>query len=369
MSVLFWVSLVLLVYPLAGYPLILGAARLFARTPRPADSAYTPRVSVLLSVYNEENVIAGKIRNFLDQDYPEDNLELLIVSDASEDGTDTAIAPFMSERVRLLRQEQRGGKTTALNRAVQEARGEILFFTDADSMLRADCLRILVRSFADPSVGLVSGRSLYLDESGRETGGSLYRRYEEWLKEHEGALFGIAGADGAVYAMRKSLYRHLPPDHINDLAHPMHVVLEGGRAVAQPGAVVTEPDSHGSGAFARQTRIMAQSWRIFLAHARPLLKAKRYGYLWQFLSHKVLRWLALPWLILLAVSAWSLAGALPALALAGLVLLCALAALDSKAGKSGRLAGMFLLQSLAGSYGLLRLLRGQSFVTWNPRGK
>lgn len=369
MTILFWLCAFLLVYPLCIYPLILvlpcgrrTIASSFALEER-------PHVSMLLSVYNEKDVIEQKINNFLSLDYPVDKLELLVISDGSDDGTDEIVRQHSSERIRLLRQEGRGGKTRALNLAAQEARGDILFFTDADSMLKSDCMIKLTAPFANPEVGLVSGRSVYMGTDGRETTSSLYRRYEEWQKQREGERYGIAGADGAVYAMRKALYKDLPPEIINDLVHPIQVILAGKRALAQPDALVYEPGEENRAEFSRQTRIMAQSWRVFLRHIQPLAQKQCYGFLWQFFSHKILRWMALPLLLLFTVCALLLPGPVASLGLGGVLALFVLAATGEKAGTAGRVCRLFLLQSAAGIYGLFRLCRGESFVTWNPRSE
>ncbi len=367
--------LILPAYAFCGYPLLLA---LLDRPPAkpgrdPVDATDPPSISVLLSVYNEQAAIARKIENFLELEYPADKLEMLVVSDGSTDATEDMAAPYLDERVRLLRQDGRRGKTAALNLAASQAGGELLFFTDADAMLRADCLRRLAGAFADPAVGLAGGRSLYLDGNGRETAGSMYRRYEEWIKEREGRLWGIAGADGAVYALRRELYAPLPPECINDLIHPVQAVLAGKKAVAVPGALALEPasESGGGSELARQTRIMAQSWLIALRCTPELLRHRRWGFLWQFFSHKILRWLVLPLLGLAAALALRLPGTLPALTLAGMAALCPAAWLGFR-GKGGRLcraAWLFLVQSLAAMLGLFRLARGDRFVTWTPKGQ
>ncbi|MDL2274589.1 glycosyltransferase [Desulfosarcina sp. OttesenSCG-928-G10] len=367
MTFLFWLSAILLIYPLFLYPLLLALPWGRRRSAVRSHFAEVPHVSMLLSVFNEKDVIAQKINNFLALDYPLDRLELIIVSDGSDDGTDDIVGALASERIRLLRQEGRGGKTLALNRAAKEARGDILFFTDADSMLKNDCITQLTAFFADPDVGLVSGRSVYVGNDGRETTGSLYRRYEEWLKEREGRRYGIAGADGAVYALRKELYRPLPSDIINDLVHPIQVVLAGKRALAHPDALVCEPGEEGNAEFSRQTRIMAQSWHVFLHYVYALVKEKRHGFLWQFISHKILRWIALPLLFVFAISALALPGVIPGFGLSGAIVGFVLAGFGNRAGTAGRVCRLFVLQSAAGIYGLFRLWRGASFVTWKPR--
>ncbi len=382
MTLLFWFFAFLLVYPLIIYPLGLYIGHFLRqksaqKMTTPASQNPFPTVSILLSVHNEQAVIKEKIENFLALDYEADNLELLIISDQSTDDTHAIIQSYAHEpRIRLLCQEKRGGKTLALNRAAQEARGEILFFTDADSMLNADALKILLTPFTHAqkgaSVGLVSGRSVYIDALGKQSTGSLYRRYEEWIKSYEGELFGIVGADGAIYALRKSLYQELAPSIINDLAHPIQVVLAGKLALAEPHALVCEPAEDDGSAFDRQTRIMAQSWHVFFTYARPLWQAKRWGFLWQCLSHKVLRWLALVWLLGFGISTLSLLSTghiFASLGLLGLMTLLLSAALGEKAHLLGRISRLFILQSAAGLYGLMRLWRGEAFVTWNPKGK
>lgn len=365
MTALFWVCLFLLVYPLFLYPALLAVLR--GKRPFPAEypARALPFVSMLVSVYNEQAVIRRKVENFRCIDYPRDRLELLVISDASDDGTDEAVAACADGRVRLLRQNERRGKTAALNRGVAESGGDILFFTDADSMLRPDCLARLVASFADPLVGLASGRSIYRDDAGRETPASLYRRYEERIKEREGGLYGIAGADGAVYAMRRELYAPLPPHYINDLAHPVLTVLAGKRAVALPGAVVTESEEGAGGGkeFARQTRIMAQSWRIFFAYAGALARGGHWGFLWQFVSHKVLRWMALP----LAVTAACASTPFLVLSLCSLPVIAV--GYHGRGGAAPRAAWLFALQSAAAMNGLYRFFKGETFATWAPRGR
>lgn len=375
---LFWGSALLLAYAFAGYPLLLEAQVRLARrrgraSVQAADNAWTPKVSVLLAVHNEEAVIERKIRNFLQMEYPEDRIDLYVVSDGCTDATETLTERCGSPRVRLLRQTERGGKTRALNRAAAEADGDIFVFTDANAMFRPDCIRRLVERLADPAIGLVSGVSVYVDASGAPSTGGVYRRYEEWIKARESDLFSIVGADGAAYAMRREFYVPLEPEYINDLLHPMQVLLVGGRAVSEPRAVVEEEadDADASVEMCRQTRIMAQSWLICLRMLPVLVREGHWGFAWQMLSHKMLRWATLPLLAVCAASALFLSsrgGAYVAAALAmgagGLV------ALAGALGRGGlaRTAWLFVVLHLAAVNGLVRLLRGHVFVTWTPRG-
>ena len=377
MTLLFWLSAFVLVYPLVIYPLLLEICCRWQgkkNTCQCIADAPLPTVSILLSVYNEAATIQDKINNYTALDYPADRLELLIVSDGSDDGTDAIVAANESGRIRLLRQEGRLGKTAALNLAAGQATGDILFFTDADSMLAPNAVTLLVRPLLDPNIGLTSGRSVYLDAQGNETAGSFYRRYEEWQKNREGQLWGIPGADGAAYAMKKSLYTPLPSRYINDLLHPILVVLAGQQAITLPEALVyeTSTESDPVAEFSRQTRIMAQSWRIFFSQIHALVRAEKWGFLWQFFSHKTLRWLSLPAMLLLgATSVCLLPAFLPLLALSGLVTICFCAWLGfkGKAGLPGRICLLFTLQGLAALNGLWHYIRGNTFTTWKPRGK
>lgn len=367
MTLLFWFCLWTLMYAFIGYPLLLRI--LSNGGPAAPPAADPPRVSVLLAVYNEDRVIRAKIRNFLELEYPADRRELVVVSDASGDSTDDLVLSCSDPGVRLLRQPTRAGKTSALNRAAIEALGEILVFTDANSMFRPDCLRALVTPFSDPGVGLVGGRSEYVDAAGRRTLGGAYRRYEEWIKEGESGMFSIVGADGAVYALRRALFTALRPEYINDLVHPIQVVLRGMRAVSAPGAVVFEAgEDDATVEFRRQTRIMAQAWLVCLRHLGVLVRAGKFGFVWQLVSHKMLRWLTLPLLAGLGAAALVRGGALSVAVLAAETGLAVLAWWGARGGKGlARAAWMFVVLHWAALAGLYRLGQGRTYVTWNPR--
>jgi len=371
MTFLFWFSLLTLLYAFIGYPVIVRlAAALWGRKAQ-RDKNYTPTVSVLLSVYNEEQVIRLKIENFLQLDYP-DCIELLVISDGCSDQTEEIVRSLASNRVRLLVQEERGGKTLALNRGALEAQGEILVFTDANSMFEPDAVRRLVSHFSSREVGLVSGRSQYLDGSGRaENTGGAYRRYEDFIKEMESATVSIVGADGAIYALRRELYEPLPPEYINDLLHPMQVVRRGFRAIQDLEARCSEILDGGAGCeLRRQTRIMAQSWLIVLTQVGGILAAGRTGYFWALMSHKVLRWLTLPFMGALFVSnvvLWNVGWGYQAALLLQLSFYAfALAGWRRDTGLL-RVLSMFIMLHLAALVGLVRLAAGQAYATWDPR--
>lgn len=369
---LFWSALGLLIYAFAGYPFILKGAAFFRRREASGGDGFLPAVSIVLSVYNEEAIIREKIENFLALDYPAGLLEMVVVCDQCADRTEAIIGEYLDRNVVLLVQERRQGKTLNLNRAVEVSRGEILVFTDANSMFDANAMRMLVRRFADPRLGLVSGRSVYVTPENRnvEVGG-LYRDYEEMIKEAEGRAASIVGADGAIYALRRSLYRPLSAELINDFFHPIAAVLQGYRAVSEPEAVCRETvDDSYDNELSRQTRIMAQSWLIVISYMPVLAREGKAVYLWQLSSHKVLRWLTMPLMaVLLAATIANIdgySGFRYALAVQVSFLLLAFFGVRLKKGFL-RIPYMFTLLHLASLLGFVQFLRGARYTTWSPR--
>jgi cellulose synthase/poly-beta-1,6-N-acetylglucosamine synthase-like glycosyltransferase len=294
LAVCFWAGAALVLYVYAGYPLCLGALAILRRRGWKRSEERLPTVSMTMAAYNEAEVIEEKILNFLRLDYPPEKAELLIGSDASDDGTDQIIQRYVGSRVRLFRQPVRTGKTAILNRLVTESRGEIVIFCDANSLYAPDAIRKLVRNFADPKIGFVTGYQRYADEGSSEVGSSesLYWRYEMAIRRLESAVGSMVGADGAIYALRRELYRPLEPDDLNDFVNPIQAVLQGWRGIFEPEAVCDEATSGDfRGEFYRKMRIANRGWRA-LIRLRAALNPFRTGlFAWQLLSHKALRWL------------------------------------------------------------------------------
>lgn len=368
---IFWISLSVLFYSFVGYPLAIWCLASLAGKGTQADESFLPSVSIILSVYNEEEVIEAKIANFLALDYPMNLLEFFIVSDCCSDRTNELIRRYESNRVRLLIQTERSGKTLNLNRGVAEARGEILVFTDANAMFDRDAIRMMVRHFADPTIGLVSGKSIYRDASGAFTSGGVYRRYEDFIKDAESRVGGIIGADGAIYALRQCYYTPLPSEYINDFIHTIQVVLTGGRAISDEQIICREEvEETGRGELRRQTRIMAQSWLIFLSQFGLLMKGGKFLYLWQFISHKFLRWLTIPLMVMLFGSSWVLIvkGFVYQAVFVSLLLFMLSVLIGSKlTGGLFRVPYLFCLLHYAALVGFLKYLTGNIYTTWNPR--
>ena len=259
-ALLFWVAAGFVFYVYAGYPILLCILQLVFRS-SPEKAPIQPTVSLLVAAYNEERVIAGKIRNSLALDYPPELLEIVVASDGSTDGTGQIVTSLAEAhpRVRLLDFSQNRGKVAALNEAVPQLEGEIVAFSDASSVLEPDSVRRLVESFADPRVGAVSGVYRLLKKEQAELGmqESFYWKYETFLKVQEAKLGGFTGAHGSLYAVRKRLYPYPAERIINDdFVIPLRIQKAGYRVAYEPAAVAFE-EAHEMEGFSRRVRITA----------------------------------------------------------------------------------------------------------------
>lgn len=377
---LFWFSFTLLAYVYVGYPLLVTiAGRLRVRSVQQRDIA--PRVSILISAYNEARHIEATVRNKIELDYPASSLEVIVISDGSTDGTDAIVQRLEREfpgRVRLLVQNPRQGKTAALNRAVSEASGEILVFSDANSLYERDALRRLIRNFADPQVGYVSGKMLYGSPGDATVGEacSAYMRYENFLREQETRIGSIVGVDGGIDAVRKILYRAMRPDQLPDFVLPLGVVEQGYRVVYEPDAVLREEALKSArDEYRMRVRVSLRAlWALW--DMRQLLSPRRDRlFAWQLLSHKWLRYLAFAFMLgAVAANAalwdvhefyrWTLAmqAAFYLAALAGYLL--------DRIGRQNRLFFIpyyFVLINVGAAHACGKFLAGQKQVLWNPR--
>jgi cellulose synthase/poly-beta-1,6-N-acetylglucosamine synthase-like glycosyltransferase len=381
LTLVFWFASIAVIYPYTIYPLLLRVlvtAWPVRAAPRTAGSAL-PSVTLIVSAYNEVNAIGQKLHNTLALDYPSASLQIIVASDASSDGTDEIVRQIAAAEPRLLliRQNERRGKSAALNLAVAAARGEIIVFSDANAMYERSAIRELVAGFADPGVGYVVGAALYTDADGHAAAEneSAYWRLELHLKRLESAFGCVVGGDGAIYAVRRGLYVNLRDDDISDFVNPMQVVAAGYRGVFVPAARCYESAGDTvAKEFRRKRRIVNRSWRAVRRYAARLSLGKHARFLFMLWSHKVLRWWALP-LILLAwlanaallerswlyVCTWSLIN----------LSLCA-ALLGALAGRGNRrpsralsLAYYFYAINLAGFLGIWDEYRGLRHVTWD----
>jgi len=290
---------ILLTVALAGYCAVIYPAllsMLARRMKRPwVRSDIFPRVSVIIPAHNEAGVIGKKLDNILAADYPVDALEVVVVSDASTDDTDAIVTSY-APRARLVRAEGRSGKQVCLNLAAAQATGEILLFTDAASFLAPDAVRLLVRHFADPSIGAVSSAiRVKRGEAGhgkQSEGEGLYLGADCALRIREGEISSVVGCVGACYAMRRECFIPYHPGDCDDMAAVSSVVTFGKRAVMDPQVVsYMHPARDWQAELARKVRTIAgaldTAWRYRgrLLHSAPL------SLVWFVISHKLCRWL------------------------------------------------------------------------------
>ncbi len=373
MTSLFYISALLLLYAYVLYPVVLIA--LSRSQPRRAGAdddrgGNTPArsLSVIVAAYNEERCIAHKIENFLACQYSGE-AEMIVVSDGSSDRTAEIAEAMASERVRVIRQRERRGKGVAVNAGAKAARGEVLVFTDANAMFAADALEKVARPLRDKSIGLVTGVSRYSGDSI----GSAYQRYEQMLKGLESRLGLVAGADGALYAIRRDLFKPLDPALINDFVHPIIASLAGARSVMAGDASALEEFSV-AGEFPRQVRMVSQQALVYFRLLPELVARRRWRSILVLTSHKLLRWLTAPLLAIGLIATVPLAryGETFRVVLGMEILFALIAAIGmvaSRRGTEGKatFAYQFVALNCAQAIGLWRCFSGEVPVVWKPR--
>jgi cellulose synthase/poly-beta-1,6-N-acetylglucosamine synthase-like glycosyltransferase len=298
LAFLFWLSTGLIVYMHLGYPLVLRLLLVLRRRPtlEPGVWDELPRVSLIVAAYNEEEVIEAKVANALALDYPRERLELIVASDGSADAT--------AERARaagadVVLELPRAGKVAAQNAAAEKATGEVLAFSDANSVWAPDALCHLVEPFADPVVAYACGQVRFLDAEGGNLEG-VYWRYEMRVREMESGLAGVTAGNGAIYAVRAEAYIPLPPSGSHDLSFPFALAKRSLRSLYVPWASAEEKMTPTlEGEFARKRRMMVGLWDIVIGERMISPRGYTPLYALELLSHRLLRYLS-PFLHLLA---------------------------------------------------------------------
>jgi len=380
-EIIFWTASVLVVYPYLVYPpllRLLAAISPIGSAPR-TGAVSLPRVTLIVSAFNEEQAIGRKLENTLSLDYPPDRLQVIVASDASTDGTDQSIREFAARhpRIVLVRQEERRGKSAALNKAVAAATGDIVVFSDANAMYEPSAIRELTDGFADPGVGYVVGAALYVDATGNRAAESegLYWRLELLLKRLESKFHSVVGGDGAIYAIRRSLFWDFRDDDISDFANPLQIVAAGYRGLFNPAARCHE---HAGETFAkefqRKRRIVNRSWRAVRRYGNRLRIRDHGRFIFMLLSHKVIRWFALPLMLVAWATNAALLGEAPLYTWTwALINLSAMLAgmgvvLDRRGLAQPRAVAIlyyFYAVNLAGFLGIWDEWRGVRHVTWD----
>jgi poly-beta-1,6-N-acetyl-D-glucosamine synthase len=304
-----------LVYLIIGYPLLLAA--LARWRPRPIRYRFEPRtVTVLLAVHNGERWIRAKLESILDLEYPPDQMQVIVVSDGSDDATDAIVREFAPRGVELAT-IPRAGKSMALNAGIAKARGEILLFTDVRQALARDSLTRLIACFGDPAVGVASGELMIRDGVTLEQSNvGMYWRYEKWIRKNHSRVDSMLGATGCIYAMRRELARPLPPHTLlDDIFLPLGAFFQGYRIVLEDGAKAYDAPVSLRSEFSRKVRTQAGTFQLVRDY--PALLSFSNRMLPHFLSHRFGR-LALPYLLIgMGLAAFWLPSPWRGLALAG----------------------------------------------------
>lgn len=373
---IFWISAVALFYAYIGYPLLVYfISRLFPKQIERAE--FEPFVTVLITAYNEEKALRGKLENTLEIDYPKEKLEILVASDCSSDKTDEIVKEFAAKNVKLHRQTERLGKTMAQNAAVEKATGEIVLFSDATTMYKRDVLGAILPNFADQTVGCVAGKLVYIDESHSPVGkgAKSYWNYETFLKEVESRACSLIGVSGCLYAVRKSAYQPMYAEACSDFLICTILYRQGLRSVYEPNAVCTEETNRQTDKEMRmRVRVISQTFTDLWRNRSMLNPVKIGFYAIELISHKVIRYAVPLFLILMFFSSmilaftstiWVIIFALNigfyTAAVFGLIL--------EKIEKPVRMLAIplyFVLTNLASLIGFYKFLRGERYAFWEP---
>jgi len=373
---LFWLLLGLTGYSYFVYPLVLAAIlRLKVRKgSKPVDKTFD-RMTLIVTAFNEERRIRQKIENSLAIDYPD--LEVIVASDCSTDGTDDVVRQYAGRGIRLVRAGERLGKENAQRCAIQEAKGAVLVFSDVATEIPTDALKLLARRFHDPAVGAVSSEDRFLDQAGAQSGEGAYVRYEMWLRRMESSVAGLVGLSGSFFAARREVCEEWDIHSPSDFNSALNCARRKLRAVTAPDVLgfykdLKDPQKE----YQRKVRTVLRGITAIARHP-DVLSFRRFGlFAWQVWSHKIMRW-AVPWLMMLLVIAnLAVIRRHEIYVIAGMGQV-AFYALALGAHFSDRIRGIGLMRiiyffvqaNVAVADACLRYLSGRRMTTWQPSAR
>lgn len=305
MIIAFWISLFIIFYTYLGYGIVLyflvRLKRFFKGRRRHPAEGKLPSCTLVVAAYNEADFIREKISNTLALSYPDGKLELLFITDGSDDGTPGIISEY--PQIRLMHHDERQGKVAAMHRAVKEVNSEIIIFTDANTLLNWDALINIARHYSDKHVGAVAGEKRIRTGNTADAGAAgegFYWKYESALKKLDSELYSVVGAAGELFSVRRELYQPVGNDVIlDDFMISMLIARQGYRIIYEPDAYAVESSSENvREELKRKIRIAAGGIQSVL-RLKSLLNIFRYGVLsFQYISHRVLRWTITPFLLI-----------------------------------------------------------------------
>jgi glycosyltransferase involved in cell wall biosynthesis len=331
----------------------------------------TPSVSLIITAYNEEKQIGGKLDNTFALDYPADKLEIIVASDCSNDGTDDIVRSHATRGIKLARAPERKGKENAQRLAVEQATGEILVFSDTATILKPDGIRQIVQNFHDPTVGCVSSVDRFIDAGGRVSGEGAYVRYEMWLRALETRTNSLVGLSGSFFAARPEVCRPWASDLQSDFNTLLNAIKKGLRGVSDPNSVgyyrnIADENKE----FNRKVRTVTRGIGVLMRNLSLMNPFRHSLFAWQLFSHKFCRWVV-PFLLIIAAVFNLLL--LPYGQVYGLLFLGqALFYLLAWGGRGGSLPGLlripfyFVNVNLAILMAWYRYATGERMTTWDP---
>jgi cellulose synthase/poly-beta-1,6-N-acetylglucosamine synthase-like glycosyltransferase len=306
MELFFWISIAVILYTYLGYGLLLFLllkikGLFFGKKAIPVIG-YTPSVTVVVAAYNEAYCIEDKILNTLALNYPHDKIRYVFITDGSTDQTPTIIAKY--PQILGMHEPGRSGKIAAVHRAMSKVETEIVVFTDANTMLNKDAILLMCRHYQDETVGAIAGeKRVQIDASADATAGEgFYWKYESKLKKWDSELYSVVGAAGELFSIRTNLYEPVAPDTIlDDFMISMNIALKGYKIVYEPDAYATELASANTGEeLKRKIRIAAGGVQSTIRLRALLLPFKQPVLSFEYISHRILRWVVTPYLMVIS---------------------------------------------------------------------
>lgn len=295
MIVTFWIVIGLFVYHLLGYGLVLKIFTSKGKSLKKSQYIDYPSATMVCPAYNEEDGIEAKLESFLQVDYPKDKLQLIVVSDDSTDRTNEIVSKYTRkhENIKLVVNRSRAGKPTAQNLVEPLINSEVVFLSDATSVLAPDALKKLVDNFQDPEVGLVASRLIYVgSDTGKSSGEGVYWKYESWLRQLESKFYSITVASGALFALRRDLFTQVHPSSPDDFERTLIVMEKGYKAKFENSSEIREVlEETNKSEIRRKIRVISREWFALMRHASLLNPFKFPQSCFSLFSHKLIRWL------------------------------------------------------------------------------
>ena len=372
LEVIFWIGSIIVIYTYLLYPVTIFLLGRLRQQPEHGGH-FQPEVSVVIATYNEGNYLERRIANIKEQNYPQDKLELIVVSDGSTDSTSKILKDYAGQQIKVIEFTENRGKADAVNEGVRAASGEVVVFADTRQLFNKDAISALAGHFENRDIGAVSGELVLTknEDSDQADSVGLYWKYEKMIRTSESRLDSVVGVTGSIYAIRKDLYSPLPPRALlDDVITPMRIIGKGYRVIMDKNAVAFEPVvSSIGGEFKRKVRTLAGNYEVLNIMPWIMNPWKNRLFL-QWVSHKFLRLIVPYLLITILILSTVLPGAFYCVALVLQVVFYTGALggwLLTRYGRSPGLLGIlttFVVLNIAAMAGMIAYISGARQTVW-----